>query len=99
VKKIILITVIGMLALGASFISIKAQNQPTGAPDTSVSARPAKIAPATTTTVPANANRPKQEAVKEPVITETTVIIGIITTALIIVLVVVVLIRRNRSKK
>lgn len=87
-----------MLVLGASFLVLEAQNYPTGAPDTSVTSRLPKLAPATTTTVPANANKPKQEVIKEPSITSTTIIIGIITTILIAGLA-VVLIRRNKSKK
>lgn len=87
-----------MLALGVSFLVLEAQNQPTGAPDTSVTSKPLKLAPATTTTVPANANKLKEEVIKEPSITSTTVIIGIITTILIAILA-VVLIRRNKSKK
>ena len=98
-KKIAVIAIIGMLALGASFLTVQAQNQPTGAPDTSVTSRPPKLAPATTTAVPAVANQPRQEAFKEPAVTNNTMIVGIIVAVLIAGLVTVVLIRRNKSKK
>jgi hypothetical protein len=49
-KKFALIAIFGMLTLGASFIVLQAQDQPTGAPDTSiVAAKPATVAPATAT--------------------------------------------------
>jgi hypothetical protein len=94
VKKIVLFSIIGMLTIGASFLTIQAQNQPTGAPDTSVTIKPKPGQPVTT---PAETKN-KQEVIKEPAITNTTMILGIIST-LVIAGLAVVLIRRNKSKK
>jgi hypothetical protein len=96
VKKFVLIAMIGMLATGASFVTVTAQNQPTGAPDTSVTSRPPRLS--TQTTAPVTAPQPKQEIIKEPKITSTTMVLGIAGTVLIAGIA-VVLIRRNKTKK
>jgi len=96
-KKLALITFCGMLALGASSYITVAQDMPTGAPDTSVTARPStpKETPAST---PAKSKESKQN-VGEKSESNNGVAIGIIAAVLVVGLGVVLVTNKKKSKK
>ncbi len=82
-KKLALLAIFGMLTFGASFLVLKAQDQPTTAPDTSVAAKPATVAPATTTT-PVEADKTSHQVLKEKFIEGGAGFMGVIALALIV---------------
>jgi biopolymer transport protein ExbB len=84
-KKLALIAIFGMLTLGASFLVLKAQDQPTASPDTSVAAKPAAtVAPAATTTAPVEAEKSMHQVVKEKFIEGGPGFMGIIALSMIV---------------
>jgi len=75
-----------MLTLGASFIVLQAQDQPTTSPDTSVAVKPAAVTPATTTTtttVP-EADKSRHQVLKEKFIEGGAGFMGIIALCLVV---------------
>jgi biopolymer transport protein ExbB len=83
-KKLALIAIFGMLTLGASFLVLQAQNQPTTSPDTSVTTKPATVAPATTTTTPAAAEKSMHQVIKEKFIEGGAGFMGVIALSMIV---------------
>jgi biopolymer transport protein ExbB len=84
-KKLALIAIFGMLTLGASFLVLKAQDQPTTSPDPSVAAKPAAtVAPATTTTAPVEAEKSMHQVIKEKFIEGGAGFMGIIALSMIV---------------
>lgn len=83
-KKLALIAIFGMLTLGASFLVLKAQDQPTGAPDTSVVAKPVTVAPAIKTTTPVEAEKSRHQVIKEKFIEGGAGFMGIIALSMIV---------------
>ncbi|MFA6127573.1 MAG: MotA/TolQ/ExbB proton channel family protein [Bacteroidales bacterium] len=83
-KKFALIAIIGMLTIGASFIVLKAQNQPTTSPDTSVVKPAATVAPATKTAAPVEAEKSMHQVVKEKFIEGGPGFMGIIALTMIV---------------
>ncbi|MFA5815832.1 MAG: MotA/TolQ/ExbB proton channel family protein [Bacteroidales bacterium] len=83
-KKLALIAIFGMLTLGASFLVLKAQNQPTTSPDTSIKAKPVTVAPAATTTAPVEAEKSMHQVVKEKFIEGGAGFMGIIALTMIV---------------
>ncbi len=74
-----------MLTFGASFLVLKAQDQPTTSPDTSVAAKPATVAPATTpTTAPVEAEKSSHQVLKEKFIEGGAGFMGIIALSMIV---------------
>jgi biopolymer transport protein ExbB len=83
-KKLALIAIFGMLTLGASFLVLKAQNQPTSAADTSVAAKPATVAPAAAAPAPVEAEKSMHQVVKEKFIEGGPGFMGIIALTMIV---------------
>ena len=84
-KKFALIAIFGMLTIGASFIVLQAQNQPTASPDTSVTKPAATVAPATTTqAAPAEAEKSMHQVIKEKFIEGGAGFMGIIALSMIV---------------
>jgi biopolymer transport protein ExbB len=84
-KKLALIAIFGMLTLGASFMVLKAQDQPTASPDTSVAAKPAEVAPAITTpATPVVEDKTRHQVLKEKFIEGGAGFMGIIALSLIV---------------
>ncbi|TSA38308.1 MAG: MotA/TolQ/ExbB proton channel family protein [Porphyromonadaceae bacterium] len=83
-KKLALIAIFGMLTLGASFLVLKAQNQPTTSPDTSIKPKPAIVAPAATKTAPVEAEKSMHQVVKEKFIEGGAGFMGIIALTMIV---------------
>lgn len=83
-KKLALIAIFGMLTIGASFLVLKAQNQPTASPDTSVAAKPATVAPAATATAPVEAEKSMHQVIKEKFIEGGAGFMGIIALSMIV---------------
>ncbi|MDD4644395.1 MAG: hypothetical protein PHY99_00235 [Bacteroidales bacterium] len=96
-RKIAVITLCGMLCVGASFLDVKAQNVPTGPPDTSVTARPT-IPPDTSVPTPKKSDKPVSKVSDTKSTGNTGLIIGIIA-AVAIAGLGIVLIRKNNKKK
>lgn len=93
-KKFAVILFAGMLAIGASSYVAVAQNQPTGAPDTSVTAKPktAPVAPSVEKAKPV-----QQEATKES--NSSALWIIVVAGVFVIGGITVVLLRRKQSRK
>jgi biopolymer transport protein ExbB len=84
-KKLALIAIFGMLTLGASFMVLKAQDQPTASPDTSVAAKPAEVAPAITTPqTPVVEDKSRHQVLKEKFIEGGAGFMGIVALCLIV---------------
>jgi biopolymer transport protein ExbB len=84
-KKIALIAFMGMLTIGASFLVLKAQDQPTTPADTSVVQKPATMAPATTAqAAPAEEEKSMHQVLKEKFIEGGAGFMGVIALALIV---------------
>lgn len=83
-KKFALIAIFGMLTFGASFLVLSAQDQPTGAPDTSIT-KPVTVAPATTpTTAPVEEDKSMHQVIKEKFIEGGAGFMGVIALAMIV---------------
>jgi biopolymer transport protein ExbB len=83
-KKLALIAIFGMLTLGASFLVLKAQNQPTASPDTSVAVKPATIAPSTATNPAVEPDKSMHQVIKEKFIEGGPGFMGIIALTMIV---------------
>jgi len=92
-KKLALIAIFGMFVLGTSFLAVNAQNQPTGAPDTSVRSKPAVVTPSTPVQKPATQVSTQKTSGRETGL----LVAGII--ALVVIGGVAVVLTRKKDKK